>query len=250
MPKAFGKDVPNWMLIGAAACAAMLAYNQFMGGSAAPAPMTKRKAPAKASTASSLYTKEDSTAKFAVYTEPVKNAFQPVLTSTAPHVQANGGINSVVTGGEGNWFYTGNIEVNGRAQALLENTASGQSVYLAKGEKFKGNATVVDITPEQVVFEAPTGRVVAKLNDPTELKRAPGVGAMGSVAPMNPANGLVGPIGGNPMATLPGAIDPNTGQPMMAPMNGFPAQTDSNQGNGRRRGGRGRGGFGGGGFGN
>lgn len=259
MPKAFGRDIPNWMLIGAAACAVMLAYKQFAGGSDEPAASTKRKAPAKLASASDLYTKEDfaaTTATFASYKEPARNAFLPLVHSASAHgVPGANGLTSEITGGEANWFYTGNIEVNGRAQALLENTVTGESVYLSRGDKFKNNATVVDITPDQVVFSAPTGRVVAKLNDPTELKRATGVGTNGGVAPMNPANGLVGPIGGSPMAGLPGAINPATGQPMLTPMNGMAAQPDPNQGggNGRRRGRRGGGGggnFGGGGFGN
>jgi len=258
MPKAFGKEIPNWMLIGAAACAVMLAYKQFAGGSDEPAASTKRKAPAKIASASDLYTKEDfeaTPASFEVYKEPAKNAFLPLVHGATVH-GPQGGLTSEITGGEANWFYTGNIEVDGRAQALLENTVSGESVYLSRGDKFKHNATVVDITPDQVVFSAPTGRVVAKLNDPTELKRAAGVGASGGIAPMNPANGLVGPIGGGPMAGLPGAINPATGQPMMNPANAIgAAQPDPNQGggNGRRRGRRGGGGggnFGGGGFGN
>jgi len=240
------------MLLGAGACALVLAYNQFLAGSGDTPPPMRKKTVKKAAVNSSLYTPEDTKAKFAVYTEPVRNAFMPLVAGRNTQAKGPGSIDSLITGGEANWFYTGNIEVNGRAQALLENTGTGEAVYLAKGEKFKGTATVQDITPEHVVFSGPNGLVVAKLNDPTELKRNAGVGATNNVAPMNPANGLVGPIGGNPMASAPGAIDPTTGQPMVTPFNGMTGQPNPNAGGfGRRgRGGRGRGGFGGGGFGN
>jgi uncharacterized membrane protein YgcG len=257
VPKAFGKEIPTWMLIGAGACAIMLAYKQFSVDDTPPA-STAHKAKKTSAKTNDLYTEADTKAHFAVYNEPPKNAFHPLLSSGPVSKGLPGGLATSLTGGEANWFYTGSIEVDGRAQALLENTSTGESVYLARGEKFKNVATLQDIQPDKVVFLGPEGKVEAKLNDPTELKRGPGVLANGGVAPMNPG-GFTGQIGGQ-LPGLNAGIDPNTGQPSMSPYNnGMTVQTDPNQGGGfgrgRGRGGRGgRGGgggnFGGGGFGN
>lgn len=241
------------MLAGAAACALVLAYTRFAPEEEPPPRSAKKAQKAKDQLPGGLK-EEDLTAKFAVYEGTPKNAFVPLISGKGAGTLGviggvNTGMDTKLTGGEANWFYTGNIEVNGRAQALLENTSTGEAVYLSPGEKLKGVSTLREITPSHVVFIGPSGPSTVKLHDPTELKAGANVIANGGVAPLNPAGALSGPIGGQLPGVNPGMAQGPNG--LIQP-NGLAVQPDPNSQGGdqgrRNRGGRGRnrGNFGGG----
>lgn len=172
-------------------------------------------------------TKEDYSAKFAEPHVQVRNVFMP-LVMRAGGKGGPGGIGgpvnipSELTLGEQNWAYTGMAEVNSIPQALVENTVTGDGVFLKQGERWK-DATVFQITPDVLTLIAADGvRYEVKVlgsQDPVLGTPAPGFQPL-AVAP---AAGLQGPIG------AAGAAGDVQVQPTR-----------------RGRGGRGGGGFGGG----
>jgi hypothetical protein len=112
------------------------------------------------------------------------------------------------------------VIIDGRPQALLEDTKAGASEYVSLGEHWK-KANVKRISDSDIEFVGDDSKdTVVKMGEPAEAS------AKGPAEnPLGPAT-LQGPIGGN-------------GQLDITPLPGM----DPNQGRGRRRGGRRGGGF-------
>ena len=113
------------------------------GDNSAPRKTVKKSAPAMKKSGNDIFTKEDYAAKSTDFT-PVKdagkNAFRPLVykapsTGTAGNPDM-GYFRSLDTDGEP-WVFSGIPELNGVRTALLENTKTGESVFLHNGEKWK-----------------------------------------------------------------------------------------------------------------
>ena len=190
--------------------------------------------------ADDLYRPEDYTAKFPPVTVPVRNAFLPLVvreTSTIENGGPNGeirplqpdGIPESFAGGEAGWIYTGNAVVNGVPNALLENTSSGEALFLTPGEDFK-SSVLVKSTANVVVLRGPAGveRTISISDGATKKGGARKAPDDGTLPPATAA--LTGAIGAPPANPQVVATDPNA-----TPQN-------NNGGQNRRRGRRNRGG--------
>ncbi|MBS1714243.1 MAG: hypothetical protein JST30_07885 [Armatimonadetes bacterium] len=175
------------------------------------APKTTSSRPKKKSTTAAkeeVFTKEDTTATFSPVKDQVKNSFRPIVAKSGRFGGADGMANVLpgdFTGGDGSWVYTGSVETDGVMMALIENRATGDAVYLKRGERWK-SSYVVDITEDSVVMRGPSGEKALGLVDaPASIARTGGGGrASTPVAPMNvdvPRNfrGPIGNGGGNAM---------------------------------------------------
>lgn len=98
-------------------------------------------------------TPADYTAHFARYVGGGRDPFIP-LVATADQGGLGGGRGS---GNSGDWQLTGITSVNDVPSALVENTGSGESVFLTKGAKWRG-LTVVEVGPDSVQFENALGQ--------------------------------------------------------------------------------------------
>ena len=181
-----------------------------------------------------LFEPEDYKAQFGDLDGEMKNSFRPLVAK-------NGGVNSLnsasvntiptsFTGGEQNWIYTGNMTVNTVPNALLENTVSGEGVFLKPGEKWK-TMQLRQVMNDSIVLEGEDGYMKTIFFAPQTLE------------PVSPAK----------VATnLPPANAGMTTQPGQAPgMMGIPGfgnatnaltmpnmdQSGMNQGRGNRGGG-------------
>ena len=148
---------------------------------------------------------EDYDAKFTPVNWPVKDTFQPVVArkDTRSLLSNPGGIPVEFAGGDPNWVYTGEVSVDGSREALLENTLTGEGVFLRSGERWK-NCAVVEIAGEKLRLEGPGGEVKTVTLGDRQAAVNPGA----ELAPVNPAPGapLTGPIGGGGLTITP---DPN-----------------------------------------
>ena len=101
---------------------------------------------AVASTSADGLTPADYTAHFARYAGGKRDPFIP-LVATADQ----GGLGGRGSGNQGEWQLTGITSVNDVPSALVENTGSGESVFLTKGAKWRG-LTVVAVGSDSVQF--------------------------------------------------------------------------------------------------
>lgn len=129
------------------------------------------------------YTQEDEKAKFGSVDTAATNAFKPQIVRRDVNSQlrtgASNGIPPLFAGGEAGWTYTGNMEVNGKPNALLENSGTGEGVFLKPGEKWKA-LTLVKVNEDSIVLDGPGGyRKTVYFNANTEEAPA-------EVAPLNP----------------------------------------------------------------
>ncbi len=191
------------------------ANNRFLGGAAS------RKG------AEDLYRPEDYTASFPPVDLPLRDAFRPGVAKTrtvAKNAQSTpvgvNGIPAGFTGGDPNWIYTGNAEVNGVPNALLENTSTQEGVFLRPGETWK-DLSLEAVVGEAIVLLGPRGaRRTVHLADPATpeapVAAAPASpagtppGALPAAAP-NGRTALAGPIGpgANDAAANPAAPNEN-----------------------------------------
>lgn len=241
MPKLFGKQINPLILIGVSAIVGFFIYDGLFPAQSAVAPSSSSKKK-KTTTASknSGFLPEDYEAKFASYAVPVRNTFKPLVAKkvvTAP-VIPNGGLPtgvlpSSLTGGEGNWMYTGYAEVDGVRQGLLENSSTSESVFLRAGQKWK-QLVVRAVAAENMVVAGPDGTsITIPVGDIANEQRAnPNVVPPGGVVPVNPGGALRGQIGGA-AAQIPG--DPNTNvNSLQVQPDGSMGSMENNGGNGRR----------------
>jgi hypothetical protein len=251
VPKIFGKEVNPIILAGGVAILGFLIYDGLFPAeptaSSSSTRSTKKKTPAKADKGGFL--PEDYEAKFASYSTPVRNSFTPLVAKKAitPSVPAGGGVaagpspylSGALTGGEGNWMYTGYAEVDGVRQGLLENSSTSESVFLRPGQKWK-QLVVRTIGAEKMVVTGPDGAsVTLPVGDiANEQKANPNVVPPGGVVPVNPGGALRGQIGGT-AAQIPGDPNVNVNSLQVQP-DGTMGSMENNDG-GRRRGGNRRG---------
>jgi hypothetical protein len=236
----------KWALI----VGAVAVVYTLVSGPDTAAPTTTTKKTKKASKDSGMYTPEDTMAKFAsisaaphdVFTPLVK---KPVMLAVAKDVP--GSIFGKLTGGEANWYYTGMVELDGTKQALLENTVSGESVYVSPGETWKA-ARIASVDVSTLVMIGPDG---ARVDVPiTEYGVAPGAVAS-AIAPAPGTQPLA--VGGAPIRGQIGApsnigVRPVAGTATMTMPDGSTMQVPFDQtalnngtdptGANRRRGGR------------
>jgi hypothetical protein len=237
-----------WVALVAAAGAAYI----LTAPSDAPAPSSSTKRTKKASTKDDgLYTEADKLAKFASVTTPVADVFnplvkKPVVAKIPPPNPGDGtpvGIDPRLTGGETNWYYTGLVELDGQREALLENTKTGETMYVSAGEGWKA-ARVRTVDVSAVVMVGPDGTAVRI--PITQYGVAPGTNPVAAVAasgapstqPLNVPSGLTGQIGGGAIRPIPGMATMTLpdGRTVQVPYD--PNNPNGNQGGGRRRGGR------------
>ncbi len=168
------------------------------------------------------YRPEDYTAKFPPVNVTPRDAFKPLVAKTTktlateqPTPLAPNGIPAAFAGGDGNWVYTGNAEVNGVPNALLENGSTGDSVFLRPGERWK-SLTVSRVTPNLIEVLGPTGQTyTVRIADETipEAGTAPAgtpTGTLPAAVP-NARGALAGPIGADPNAQTAAQTDPSGG---------------------------------------
>lgn len=242
MPKIFGRDVPPVILGGGVLVLAALVYNMLFPADGAAVRRTTRKPPKKKAAVSDQFRPEDYEAKFASYTTPARSVFAPLVERNAAKTVVNPltplkGLSLELTGNEAGWNYTGYAEVDGIRQGLLENTSSGNSVFLRVGQKWR-NLTVQSITADALEVSGPEGgNVTIPVYDPSaEQSTTPNVVAANGTPPGTPGAALSGPIGGT--AQLPGVAPGNMADMRIQPelgANGMMGQNDGWQGGRRRR---------------
>ncbi|MBI1756689.1 MAG: hypothetical protein HYR64_06230 [Fimbriimonas ginsengisoli] len=138
--------------------------------------------------------KADLAANFGPITDKPKNAFRPLIARLASGPAGKGvfGENLVppsFANGEGNWAYTGTAEINGKKNVLLENTTTGDGVFLNVGERWK-TCRVTSASSESVMLTSDDGETrELKLAAPVEPEPAPGL------QPVQPGAPLQGAIG-------------------------------------------------------
>ena len=216
---------------------------------------TTRKRTKSKSKEDAQYNEMDRTAKFAPVVTPVADVFNPlvkkpvvIVAKIPPSIDRPatnpGEIIGSLSGGEASWYYTGLVELDGQRQALLENTKTGETMYVSAGEGWKA-ARVRSVDVSAVVMVGPDG---TSISIPiSQYGVAPG-GSPGSATtvasaappstqPLNVPSGITGQIGagagirpvpGTAMMTLP------DGSTVQVPYD--PNNPNGNQGGGRRRG--------------
>ncbi len=139
------------------------------------------------------YTKEDETAQFASIEGGLPNAFKPAVQKkiAVGSAKTSNAIPPIFTSGETGWIYTGNMEVNGGQNALLENGGTGEGVFLKPGEKWK-SMTLKQVKADSIVLRAEDGFEKEIFFGSNESDAAQ------TVAPVNPgpAPRMAGQIGG------------------------------------------------------
>lgn len=138
----------------------------------------------------------DSKVHFATLKDSPKNAFKPLVYSSRAGIEASAPDRSVIPGlltdNEANWAFTGQVEVNGTKMALLENSNTGEGVYVRVGDHWK-KSIVSSIDDETLVLVGPdSAPVTVKLGergDKTNLNSA----VAGIPTPVQPSlRGVIG----------------------------------------------------------
>lgn len=186
-------------------------------------------APKKKKSGDIEYTVEDEKAKFASIEGELPNAFKPAVAKKAMlgTTKTSNAIPPIFTSGEAGWVYTGNMEVNGKQNALLENGGSGEGVFLKPGEKWK-SLTLKQVKAESIVLLGPDNfekEIFFGSNDSSAVQ---------SVAPFNPGPGprLAGQIGGGPGGQV--MADASQNLTTLPAIEGFGGNDQTNGRRGRR----------------
>ena len=197
----------NWKLIGGMVVILIIGVVYATGGDD-KAPIKKPVVKAKSTTDKTKdnYKPEDYKASFAALKEEPKDSFKPLVAKITAGMTVGAGLTDSavgmdLTGGEGNWIYTGNPELDGVRSALIENMTTGESVFLKVGDHWK-LAMVKSIGTDSMVFVGNDGEPrTVKLLDPSvnPQKGAKAPATVASVAPVQPP-ALNGAIGGNGMS--------------------------------------------------
>jgi hypothetical protein len=202
MPKIFGKDVPPIIIGGMGLVAVVLAYNAAFPTSTPRAASSSKPLTKKNSGQPAIFTKDDYSIHFASLTQPVKNTFQPLVIRKNGN-SSNPGSAPLTFVGEAGWIFTGTAQVNGVVQGLLENTKTGDSEFVTKGQHWK-LSTIGDITPDSLTLYGAGGSLyVMQIGSSSEPAPGSDVNANSSVAPVNVPPGMVGPIGPNDINVQP-----------------------------------------------
>lgn len=150
--------------------------------------LKKRSTLASKDKADSGINEEDLKARFTPISDSPRNVFKPLIRRTQSD-PGNGPLNAIPASfadGEAGWTYTGNAEVDGVMQALLENSSTQDGVYLKRGEHWK-SLEVKSFGDDMIVVKGPDGedRTFSLI-----------VAGGDSLAPVNPPT-LSGAIGDN-----------------------------------------------------
>ena len=166
----------------------------------APAPTHKRRPVRSARADAGAFTDADLSAHFARYQAGKRNPFLSRLPAVKPQAGAGGGKRD-------EWTLTGINIINGVPNALVENSATGDSVFLKPGDRWHG-LRVLSIGTDAVAFLNALGQQTHLAFRPLEAvasgpgDRAPGGGfrlqGLGTVAPLAPM-----PVGPNNIRSLP-----------------------------------------------
>ena len=187
-------------------------------------PITPAARPVSASSKKDAYLPEDYTAKFDNVSTDLKNSFKPDIVNKALigalTPLGDNGIPSAFSGGETTWIYTGNAEIDGVPNALIENTATGEGVFLRPNEKWR-NLVLIEVSGERIVVEGPGG-VTRTLSMP--LFSGPTSNNIG-VTPLPPLG--VQPPTGTP--TAPGTTRPGGQAGLRGPIAGNPTDLNNPQ---------------------
>lgn len=160
---------------------------------------TKKKPTSKKSEV--VFTEEDEKATFAPVNSEGKNTFVPIVARHSGIGSADGQANAIptdMTGGEGNWVYTGTAESDGARVALIENRTTGDAVFLRRGERWK-SAFVVSVSEYSIILRGPGGTRTLGLVDESLKVAGSSVASAGpqgfSPAQVNVPDAMRGPIG-------------------------------------------------------
>lgn len=193
---------------------------------AANASAAKVKKPVKKSAKKSKFqfSEEDFKAEFDRVPVQVKDVFKPIVyRGSTNNTTAANQIPTRFAGGEAGWVYTGNAEVSGVKNALLENRQTGDGVFLKIGEKWKGSV-VRSISTDSVMLEFDGSQKTFRLVD--EEAAAPRPAAQSNVRPLavNVPEGMRGNfpqlpnVSVGPGMTPQGMSADNSFTPMPMPM--------------------------------
>jgi hypothetical protein len=100
-------------------------------------------------------TPADLAAHFARYTGGKRDPFVPGVINISAQTQVSTPFGA--PGKRGGWTLTGINEINGVTSAVLENSGTGDSVFLQQGDEWDG-LKVVSIDDQDVVFENALGQ--------------------------------------------------------------------------------------------
>lgn len=160
------------------------------------------------------YEKEDYTAQFASLESEMKNGFRPLIAKKSADSSmtplASNGIPAAFASGEPNWVYTGNMAVNSVPNALLENTQSGEGVFLRPGERWKA-LILKEVRQDSIVLEGPSGFIKTVF-----------FASQSELSPMDPVkSGVLPPAtaGTNPGAATNPAAGTNANNPANSEQN-------------------------------
>ncbi len=152
----------------------------------APAPAHKKHPARRARADADAFTAADLSAHFARYLGSKRNPFLSKLPAAKPPPGA---------GERGEWNLTGINIINGVPNALVENSATGDSVFLKPGDRWRG-LRVISIGTDAVAFLNALGQQTHLAFRPLEAVppapggREPGGGfhlqGLGTVAPLAP----------------------------------------------------------------
>lgn len=212
-----------WLLLAAVGVGAWVATSS----DDAPAKSAKKTFTKKKTGADDQYTEQDYKAHFAPVKEAARNTFVPlVVKAHGGGAVAENGIPAGFFSGDGSWNFGGTVEVNGKASALIENSTTGESVFLHQGESYLG-AKIKKVTQTAMVIEGVNGLTASlKVGDVSLPNGSAALKSSGVLkGPIGPAR-----IGQLNIQPLPQAT-PNGGQANMGrvPDDGL-SQVPANQG--------------------
>lgn len=144
----------KWLLIGGVV---VIAY-VYLSPTTEPPKSTKTPQLATSSKKKTeLYNDTDRTVQFAPIEASLKNSFVPLVTKKDVNGPVSPGtIPASFVNGETTWTYTGNMTVDGVPNALFENSATGEGVFLRPGEHWK-QLRLVTVREDSVEIEGPSG---------------------------------------------------------------------------------------------
>ena len=188
-----------YSLVGAVAVYAVVLLTQ----PDAPARTHKVRVVRTARADADAFTAADLSARFARYQAGKRNPFLSKMPSVKPQAGAASGA------GRGEWSLTGINIINGVPNALVENNATGDSVFLRPGDRWRG-LRVLSIGTDAVAFLNALGQQTHLAFRPLEAvspapgARGPGgfrLQGLGTVSPLLPLP--VGPGNIRPLPVLP-----------------------------------------------
>lgn len=125
------------------------------------------------------------------------------------------------------WALTGINSVNGIASALIENSATGESVFLQPGDRWNG-LYVVSIKPDRVLFQNALGRQepLTFASPPDDRKDAPGAVSVPSAPGLPGVSPSLSPYPVSPPPLQPRSASPSS-LPPLPPLSGGQPPNDS-----------------------